>query len=64
MINYKKVLFAGILGLTAVLLAGWFLSADLVEGGWSGDGYRYSRGGELQCRRNLYNFWELRPGSG
>jgi hypothetical protein len=32
MISYKKVLFAGISGLAIVLLAGWFLSADLAEG--------------------------------
>lgn len=32
MISYKKVSFAVILGLAAILMAGWFLSADLVEG--------------------------------
>ena len=32
MIIYKRVLFAGILGLMIVFVVGWFLSADLVEG--------------------------------
>ena len=32
MISYKKVLFTGILGLTTVLLVGWFFSADTVKG--------------------------------
>jgi len=33
MISYKKVLFAGILGLAVVVLFSWFLSAELTKGG-------------------------------